>query len=924
MSDRWDRIEDIYHRALECDASQRHAFLADTCAGDEALLREVESLLQHQNEAESLMEKPAVQIVAQSLAKDNGRVREGQQLGPYKILSLLGTGGMGEVYLADDTRLGRKVALKLLAPSLLNDSQSRALFMREARSVSILSHPNICTLYDIGEHDGIDFLVMEYLQGETLAKRLNRGALPIDQALRCAIEIADALDKAHCCGITHRDLKPGNIMLTKSGAKLLDFGLSKVARVEKAPSEPTGLTSKGMILGTPQYMAPEQIEGKDADARTDIFAFGSVLYEMLTGQKAFKGTNDASLMAAILEHEPPPMSSLEGPPRISVERIIKVCLAKDPEDRWQSARDLCRELKWVAESDTFPKADQERRLIGFSPFRLGLLILTVAMISGLGAWYGARRGVRQTSPILKRFVIGVLTLVDAAVPLALSPDGSKLVYLSGSFESSQIYLRTLDQLDPTPLAGTLNARDTFFSPDGQWVGFGVAAGGFRKVPVTGGPVVSLCSSCPSLAGASWGSDGMIYFGDMSGGLSKISAEGGTPEPVTALDTGRGESGHVWPQLLPNGKGILFTVLTSDSAGTSRIAVESFGANSRRIVLESGAYARYLPTGHLVYAQSGTLFAAPFDLDRIAITGPPVPVLEHVSMNSRRGSARFSFSDEGTLAFVEAVAMDQRSLVWVNRRGEREPISAPPRQFRHLSLSPDGKRLVVEVSQEGKTDLWSYDLPTGAFNRMTFDGANFPVWTPDGTKITYSSVIGGKPALLWQAADGSQRNRSCRIAIAWVSGPVPGLPTVKRWRLWSSCPRQTAATATSTCSYRMAIGRCSRSLTQQRPSGVESYRRMGGAWPMFLKRRNNGKSMFVHFPIRALPDRSPAMVEWRSFGHETGKNSSIVTAPSSWWRRSVLRQPARRDLRKFCLTTIPTHLALQERTVMMCLLMGSAS
>jgi eukaryotic-like serine/threonine-protein kinase len=477
-------------------------------------------------------------------------------------------------------------------------------------------------------------------------------------------------------------------MLTKSGAKLLDFGLAKPTPSEGIPAAPTDLTSKGIVLGTLQYMAPEQVERKKADARTDIFAFGAVLYEMVTGRRAFQGESQASLIAAILEHEPAPISSLAGIAPMSLERIVKVCLAKDPDDRWQTARDLHRELKWFAESGTDRRGTQELRVARFSGFRLGALTLGVVLIAAWGAWYAARRVVPQTSPSVRRFVIDVRTppLLASPVPLALAPDGSKLVYAAGSFESSQLYVRTLDQLDAKPLAGTLDARFAFFSPDGQWLGFGLVPGGLKKVPVTGGPVISVCPSCSVMAGASWSRDGMILFGDdLKGGLWKISADGGSPERVTALDTDKGEAAHLWPQALPNGRGVLFTIVMSAQAGSSRIVVQPTGPGGRRVVVEGGSFARYLPTGHLVYAQDGTLFAAKFDLNQLAITGPRLPVLEGLLMGPR--GALYSFSEDGTLAFVPWAPRNQRSLVWVNRRGESEAITATRRGFRHPTLSP---------------------------------------------------------------------------------------------------------------------------------------------------------------------------------------------------------------------------------------------
>ena len=438
----------------------------------------------------------------------------GRRLGPYEILSAIGAGGMGEVYKARDTRLDRIVAIKVLPAHLADRPELRERFEREARTIASLNHPHICTLYDIGQQDGIDFLVMEYLEGETLAQRLLKGSLPLEQVLQYAIEISDALDKAHRKGVTHRDLKPGNIMLTKSGTKLLDFGLAKLKQ-EVAPANvplselPTAndpLTAQGTIVGTLQYMAPEQLEGKEVDARTDIFAFGAVVYEMATGKKCFEGKSQASLMVAILEREPPPMSSLQPMTPPALDRVVKKCLAKEPDDRWQTAHGPCGELKWIAEGGSQvtlapTAATKGIRALG----RRGLILsvgalLLVAVVTGLAVWNLKPLPPQPVSRVTITLPPGQqLAGLDIGPAVALSPDGTHLAYVARQGGIQQLYLRAMDSLEAMPIPGTEGAVNPFFSPDGQWVGF-FAGGTLKKVSVNGGAAINPRQCCES----SWG------------------------------------------------------------------------------------------------------------------------------------------------------------------------------------------------------------------------------------------------------------------------------------------------------------------------------------------------------------------------------------------------------------------------------------
>jgi Tol biopolymer transport system component/predicted Ser/Thr protein kinase len=694
----------------------------------------------------------------------------GTRLGPYEVLTPLGAGGMGEVYRARDTRLDRTVAVKILPSHLSNDPTLRQRFEQEAKAVSSLNHPHICALYDVGHQDGTEFLIMEYLEGETLARQLEKGALPLVQVLKYGVEIADALDKAHRQGIIHRDLKPGNIMITKSGAKLLDFGLAKAAvplatgmTLTAAVTRTTPVTQPGTIVGTFQYMSPEQIEGKELDSRSDIFSFGAVLYEMLTGERAFQGKSQLSVASAILEKEPAPISTIKPLTPPALDRAIRRCLAKDPEDRWQTARDLLLELKWIAEAGS--QVGVPALLVPQRRVREGLawaaaaafILTTVAFAIG----FGLRAPKPPSQPMRLTAEIGADAnlFTDVGPAAILSPDGARLAFVaSGSDQKRRIYVRWLDQFQATVLSGTDNARDPFFSPDGQWLGF-FADGKLKKISVQGGPVVTLCNVSND-RGGSWGEDGTIVFTpEFRVALSKISAAGGIPQPLTILDQQAGEITHRWPQVLPGGKAVLFTSSTHGvNYEDSDIVVYSTASGQRKTVLRGGFHARYLHSGHLVYVHEGTMFAVPFDLKRLEATGQPTPILEGVVSVPINGGAQFSFSETGNLIYIAGRSGAQNVAIdWMDREGKFSPLREAPADYYFPAFSPDGKRLALTINDVKGGNIWVYEWEKDILTRLTFAGDQniSPAWTPDGQRIVYSSLeIGRTYNLWWKRADGA--------------------------------------------------------------------------------------------------------------------------------------------------------------------------
>jgi Tol biopolymer transport system component len=685
----------------------------------------------------------------------------GARLGPYEIQSALGAGGMGEVYMARDTRLDRTVAIKILPDTLAADPQFRERFDREARTISQLDHPHICALYDIGEQAGTAYLVMQYVEGETLAHRLTKGALPLEQALPYAIQIGDALATAHRAGIVHRDLKPGNIMLTQAGAKLLDFGLAKRTAVmagaglSMLPTTPPGLTAQGAILGTFQYMAPEQLEGHDADPRTDIFAFGALVYEMLTGKKAFEGKSQASLIAAILEHDPPPIAATQPLTPPALDRVVKKCLAKEPEQRWQSAGDLTDELKWIAEggavSTLAPIAPRPRSRERIAWALVALAVLVIGALAIPATLY-VRRAAPE--PALTRLEV-VTPPTSDAFSFALSPDGRQLAFVANGEKGSQLWLRPLDQVRAQPLAGTEGASYPFWAPDNRAMGF-FADGKLKRIDLTGG-VVQVLADAPSARGGTWNPDGVIVFAPTTTDpLLRMAATGGTVAPVTRLAAGQGS--HRWPQFLPDGRRFLF-LMALGQPQTHGIYVGSLDGGEPTRVMPAETAAAYAAPGYLLLVSQGLLAAYPFDVARATVAGEPMPVAQGVGTNDGAIHSAFTVSAAGVLAHRAGAGTGaRRQLVWIDRTGKMLGGIGPADEnaLAYPELPPDGQRVAVARVVQGNADVWLIDVGRGVPSRFTFDAAidGAPLWSPDGSQVVFRSSRKGVYDLFEKPASGT--------------------------------------------------------------------------------------------------------------------------------------------------------------------------
>jgi serine/threonine-protein kinase len=694
----------------------------------------------------------------------------GTRLGAYELIAAIGAGGMGEVYRARDTRLNRDVAIKALPALVANDPERVARFEREAQLLAALNHPHIAAIYGVEEQEGSRFLVLELVEGESLAARLTSGPVPLDDAIEIGREIADALAAAHDKGIIHRDLKPANVMLTAGGrVKVLDFGLAKALGSEGASATADAMnsptltavapTEAGMILGTAAYMSPEQAKGRPADKRSDVWAFGCVLFELLTGKRTFTGEDVSETLAAVLRADPD-WSALPKTLPPTVRALLEGALVKQSSQRLADISTAQFLLSPSAIAGLGSSASAARAAPGRRSARLGLVAAAVvgAAMAAIAFW-ALRPTVSAGSTRLTRLAFTLPAgdqIAALALPsLALSPDGTQVVY-SGLHEGTQqLFVRALDSAQPMPLAGTEGASMPFFSPDGRWVAF-FALGQMKKVSVTGSGLQTLCP-VGSPRGGSWGADGTIYFAPSNiSGLSAVSSAGGTPREITHLDVANSEVSHRWPQLLPGGTAVLFSVWTGPGWDEHQIVVQSLSSGERRVLVRGGSSGIYVSGGYLVYSRADALFAVPMDLGRLEVgNSAPVALTEQVRDESDEG-AHFAVSDTGGLIFLAGGASRlERTLVWVDRAGHSTPLPVPPRHYSEIALSPDGRQVALQI-EDGTHGIWIYDLARTTLTPFVVAGGSSqaPLWTPDGTRIVYRGTRNGFRNLFWKAVDGT--------------------------------------------------------------------------------------------------------------------------------------------------------------------------
>jgi eukaryotic-like serine/threonine-protein kinase len=691
----------------------------------------------------------------------------GRKLGPYEIHAPLGAGGMGEVYRARDERLEREVALKVLPQAVASDPERMARFQREAQVLASLNHPNIASIYGLEESGGVRALVMELVEGPTLAERIKQGALPIDETLQITKQIAEALEAAHEKGIIHRDLKPANVKVTPDGkVKVLDFGLAKafapdsgVYDISHSPTLTAEATREGLILGTAAYMSPEQARGKALDKRTDIWAFGCVLFECLTGRQAFGGDTVSDTVASILTRAPD-FETLPAATPSRTRELLRRCLEKDVNHRLHDIADARLEIEETITQPSGPVAAIAASTL--TTTRWGrLLPWALVLVLGVGlavlGWRQFHQLRSETQPVV-RLTANLppkVSFGDASWPLlAFVPDGTGLVFAGAEEGVRQLYLRQIDQWDAVPIRGTEGASRPFLSPDGQWVAF-TAARKLKKVAIGGGPAVELCEA--EWGGGSWSPDDeIVYTKDYNSGLWKIPAAGGSPQMLTSPDRSKGELGHWWPQILPGRETVLFTAFSTPRE-RSRIVVRSLKTGEQRTLIEGAVFARYASSGHLIYAQGETVLAVPFDLRRLEVTGAAVPVLEGVAFEGQNGDSQYTVSDNGVLAFLRGSSiLTAQNLVSIDRSGRTQSIRENIHAYGGIRLSPDGRRIALGRRESGAPpDVWIQDLERGSLTRLTFGPAsNFdPIWTTDGKRILYVSE---RPVfdIYWKAADGS--------------------------------------------------------------------------------------------------------------------------------------------------------------------------
>jgi len=806
--ERWKQIEELYDAALKLEASRRAAFLDQACADDEELRREVASLLASDAQAGSFLAAPAAEVLARSVAAGIVPSPIGRRIGHYQAQSLLGAGGMGEIYLAEDTRLGRKVAIKLLPPEFTADAGRVRRFAQEARAASALNHPNIITIHEIGEasteNGTTHYIVTEYVEGETLRQRMANaplGRIEASEAIDIALQIAAALSAAHEAGIMHRDIKPENVMVRRDGlVKVLDFGLAKLTEPpppvidSQAETLARNSTDTGVVMGTPRYMSPEQARGEKVDARTDIFSLGVVLYEMLAARAPFTGATASDCLAAILKDEPPALTDTNSKVPPQLERLMRRCLEKKPERRFHSAHDLGYALEalstsysarpkskldagvWPTAQERADKSRASRRE------RLAWAVPAAMLTAMLGfAWGYFTHRPRTDAPVMKFSILPPER--SSFGQIAVSPDGRHLAFTAATGGKLQLWVRALDSTEARTLAGTQDARLPFWSPDSRFIGF-FADGRLKKIDVSGGPAQTLCEAPATPLGGAWSRAGVIIFARTGGsGLLRISATGGEVTQATTIDTPRQEIAHRYPTFLPDGRHFLYCI-TSGQKETRGVYLGSLDETLKRRLLDDVTVIKYMGAvpgdttsgaGWLVFGRDGALLARPFDTSRLDFTGEPLSLSDKVGSDViYLNHPTFSVSDNGVLVFDPSANRQRRQYLWKDRRGQSiNSLEVDAGRFQHW-LSPDEKRFIADRldPQTSTYDLWLYDVSGGNAQRFTFNPAiDFnPVWSPDGSHIVWASTRDGVANLYQKAASGAGEETLLR------KSDYPKLPT----------------------------------------------------------------------------------------------------------------------------------------------------
>jgi serine/threonine-protein kinase len=777
-TNRREQLLQLYHLALARDVEEREAFLTDACAEDEELRHEVDALLARDPPSDFLGVAAVVPESALAGVGAGGTL-SGQQIGPYRVDVRLGSGGMGDVFRAHDTKLRRDVAIKVLPPVFSHDHERLARFEREARVLATLNHPHIGAIYGLEYVDGVPALVLELVEGETLSERIARRAtatsagLPIQEAMSFARQIADALEAAHEKGIIHRDLKPGNITITPDGTvKVLDFGLAKAASAsDGSPAPNETATRTGIVMGTAAYMSPEQAEGEKVDKRTDIWAFGCVLYEMLTGRNAFARDTATKTVAAIMRDEPH-WQALPSETPVSVRLVLERCLQKDPKERLRDIGDARLALRG-AFNVAVPQEASATRVSTTSSYllwrRVALVTASLAVFAlaiAVAMWFST---MPETPALVTRLPLGTrgdaaLQVSGTELELAITPDGSRVVYVGEG--GRRLFVRALNQLEPVTIATGTNLRNPFISPDGQWVGYNdsLGEGSLWKVPLRGGPPIAIVSPLFGLLrGAAWLPDNTIVFGTSvrNTGLQRISADGGMPRELTKPDAAGDVFDHLWPEALPDGRGILYTIIPRfGGLAASRIAIYDLQTNTSTDLLTGASNALYLRSGHLVYVAAGALWGVAFDANRRTIKGPAVAVLKPLAV-AALGAGNIAISATGTLAYVHAAGYDPfaRTLSWIDRNGRLEPLGAPPHPYMQPRFSHDGTRIVHATGRGPDNNIWVLDVSRNALTRLRTEAARDqqPSWSADDRWILFASdraTAGGRTQIWRQAADGT--------------------------------------------------------------------------------------------------------------------------------------------------------------------------